>query len=583
VVTATAATHRARRSLAIEGRTKESLELAIAAAVVIVIYYLVSKGNRAPVVYSDELANLGNASWISGGNYGYMGGASPEGVGYPILIAPLFHFFHSPEVLYRAVVFENIAFIAILLITSYLACRMVLSCGHQIALAGAIVACAYPPIAIDVGIAWPETAAMAAASLFVVTAAYVRRHPGVISVLCHCGMAALLAMLHGRFVVVPFLTAAWLVLLVVGRRVSIISAISGLIVLGAGHVLNSHLISAVLDARWAKGVQISRLGIGDVVATLPSEFLRSLFGQLWYISAATLGLAFIGVFATALRFWRLDAPVGWFNRLCQSSDGFYLGLAYASVAFVSVAYMAVFLKATPADARFDHIFYGRYVDSWSPVYIGLGIAALLARSRAARWALAVTAPMSVLLGLGTLLFWGVIPRSGKFSQYTSTGLGPLLSSKVPVVTSVAFIVPTLVLAASLMLVMVVVSRTWVNFVVAVPLVCFVWVATYNHDHLAAPIAAQAAASADRNELRDLNLATVAYDTSLTNIFGTYGLPYWLNNSKFEYFSSTASGAAPWPKADGYVGPATWPAAADRGLTRAALDRFDGLAIWVSSP
>jgi hypothetical protein len=79
------------------------------------------------------------------------------------------------------------------------------------------------------------------------------------------------------------------------------------------------------------------------------------------------------------------------------------------------------------------------------------------------------------------------------------------------------------------------------------------------------------------QLRELHPSVVAYDLDHKPVLGFYGLPFWLNHSRFVGFRASS---AAWPDAGLFIGPPSWPLAKVHGLHLVRTDPLLNQSFWV---
>ncbi len=177
-------------------------------ALVAAVYLTLALRHRAPVVYADESGYLGNARWLTGGPRWWMDSAAFYGLGYPLLLVPIFILVEDPELLYRSVLLLNVVLCALLASLLYLVSRYVAVATHRAALLAATVGVAYPAIAVHVGIAWVEIVASVGVALLILTASYALARPSVTSFAAHAVVIVYLVGVHGRFTLLSPIAAS---------------------------------------------------------------------------------------------------------------------------------------------------------------------------------------------------------------------------------------------------------------------------------------------------------------------------------------------------------------------------------------
>jgi hypothetical protein len=555
-------------------------------------YLALSWTHRAPMVYADEAGTLGNARWLAGGPTWWIGGAnqsflgietSSSRLGYEMLIAPVFALVHSPVAIYRVVMAVNAVLCAVLAGLLYLIARKVVQAPPKVALGASLIACAYPAIAVQSGIAWVETTAMVAVAAFVLTGWLMFERPRYATMLSHALAAVYLWFVHGRFVAVPVVLLVLLGYVAVrqqGLRVpAIVTMAATLAALVAGHLA----LSAVGRARWNSGAK--PLGAHSVLAVIPTGWSRTLVGQLWYLLVATAGLALVGAIAMARAFpgigvqGRAVAAIQWLDRRLGAV---YLLTALGSVVAVSSLFLARFITiyARPGSRNVHLYIQGRYDDSLTPTLLAVGIAVLVARRQ--RRSIVVRSlwiASGAILAVGLLLL-AIRPRQGYVGQISfpiQPGIRAFFADpQDPVHRNAGILAVTAGATAAVALLALAARR--LRWSLGVVVLCVFLFGAVTDVSIQSKVARNdRAGTAAYFTMRARDPRIVAYDLDHRTVFGYFGMPYWLNKSTFVSFRSSKAG---WPQADMYIGPRNWPQATRHGLHRLVVDPLSGQGAWV---
>ncbi|MFM2115301.1 MAG: hypothetical protein RI908_1042 [Actinomycetota bacterium] len=202
---------------------------------------------------------------------------------------------------------------------------------------------------------------------------------------------------HGRFTLVPALTVALLVIAATRAPRKLIALTAGgvLAAVVSWWVFTRINVSLRRDLYPAAGGKEGRMV--DKLTTpsnLPS-LARSAAGQLWYVLATSFGLAAVGL-AVNVR----SAMLG--LRRARNLQWLAPAFLFLSAGTVALASALQLLRVI----RPDHLVYGRYLEAVAPVFVLVGLAALVSGSRFARRAwtygivgiVACTAALTVAAG-----------------------------------------------------------------------------------------------------------------------------------------------------------------------------------------
>jgi hypothetical protein len=548
-------------------------------------YLAVALGHRAPVVFADEAGYLGNVRWLTGGPRWWMGSAAFYGLGYPALLVPLQLVFHDPELRYRSILLFNVVLCSFLGLVLYALCRKFLDASSWVAAAGAIVACAYPAIAVNVGIAWVEVAAALGVALMVLTAGTAAAQPGPGTFALHAAVIVFLTALHGRFILLPVIALAALLAAGIARADLRLAAGVGAGIVVAGWLVIRAAHRVLLRARWDVGVDLQQVGLRDLLDAFPDGLLRAASGQLWYLLAATAGMVVVGAVALVSALTRArPAAADAATRVHTSAIagwpvGAYVAALLGGTVLVSIANIAAGIAAEGGAARVDFTFYGRYNEPLVPLLLAAGVTALCS-SRSVRWmppVLAAAGAGLVLCGILVLASRGKEQYAGLLQRLSMPGLDPFLGIGADSRVTSSFVVPVTLGAFAITAAFALLALSRLRRAVAILLVAgFLWIAVV--DVVVSPaVPSIDAASPVYRELRARHPRVVAYalDAGPSNLF--YSLPFWLDRSSFVSFRTAQ---LHWPDADLYVGPAAWPEAEARGLRRLVADEFAPQAYWI---
>lgn len=552
-----------------------------------VIYAVLSWSDRAPQIFSDEAANLGNARWLAGGTRWPMGAASGAGIGYPLMLAPVFWAFDSPASIYRLVVLLNVVLAAVMTVVCYAVARRGAAAGHRGSLAAAACAAAYPAVAVQVGIAWVEVTAMLAVSLLVLTVVCAAERLTPALLLSHGALAGALVGLHGRFVVVPILAVAGLLTVAALRPRLRWWAIGSAVIAVAMDIGAGHLAGLAQRARWAY-VALPDVSLGQLLRLSPASVIRSLAGQGWYLIAGTGGLIVVGLVCLA-RATRRPSSVAAVDSRAAPAPGrgiggrplaIYVGLIIASVFAISVVDLAIGLGSNPSNYREDFLYYGRYSEPFVPVLLCLGVAALSVRATVGFVVSTIGTALilsPVLLVIASSLR-GSLQFNGTVSPFMVTAVSPYFGlDKYNLVSTRNFIVPAAIATAIFAAVLAIVTLTKRALVPVLVVVVFATVGVLDVRHLAAYNNRLAAQIPMYQALAQRHPRVVAFDPATVGVYLQYALPFWLDRSTFVSFDAAGG---KWPDADLFIGPSKWPQAATHGLRRLTIDTVTGRGLYV---
>jgi hypothetical protein len=547
------------------------------------IYAILAWSHRAPIVYADEPGFLGNARWLTGGPHWWMDSAGSLRIGYPLLIAPVFALVGNPASIYRIVLLINCVMVASMAGVLFLLVRRVVGASRSAALAASAIACAYPALSVQSGIAWAEVTSMLGVAVFVLTAWRLLQRPSQSTMLSNAAIAVFLSLVHNRFLAIPFLCLATLAAIAVTRRDLRLPALLTVAAVTVGWLLGEGLQAAVQRSRWDSATAHSgAFSVHAVLQSIPIDLFRAVTGQVWYLLVGTAGLVLLGLAALIRGFLLQPRDSG--SPSCQRPLSgplmlSYVLLALSSVVAISSVFAAAGYTQLPSAPRLDQIAYGRYNDAVVPTLVALALGALLVglprrgnTKLLAISALATFAAGSLLVALRphVTMLPSVNPaKVPSIFPWIANGRGHLYSqSSVVWVTIVA----TGVIAVLALLV-----STRPRLACAGVLCIFAAVAAMDVSAIAPTERLVAQGIPLYERLHNLDPGIVAYDLDDKTGFGYFGLPFWLNQSHFiGFYASSRS----WPRAQLFVGPAVWPQAKVRGLRLLDVDPVSKQGMWL---
>ena len=312
---------------------------------------------------ADGTGYLANARWIAGvAGTTWQGPAAFYNAGWSLVVAPITRFVDDPSTLFAAVVTLNSVLATGVVLAAYAFARRVLGLAPGHAILAAAVAGTYPAVLLQAGVEWSESLYHLVFVAFALAANAVMTRPGSPWAACALALAAVFQFaVHPRGLGVVPVTGIALVWWRGRGKLTTTAAAAGLVTLAATFVAVRLLHDRLLDALYEP---FSASIEGDVLEratdpTLQWGMAKALFGQVWYLTVATLGLVPLGVLHLAR------------DRRPQTR------LVLAAGAVVLAASCLQMSDGT----RVDHMVYGRYVEGVVPLFLVAGAAAMLTRLR----------------------------------------------------------------------------------------------------------------------------------------------------------------------------------------------------------
>lgn len=326
----------------------------------LLLFRLAPAGN--PVLSFDSTGYLATARWLAGvepvpkqlGAYTAFGYSLPLTLPYLIV--------DDATTVYRSAVVLNALLGAALVLPLRMLVSELLFLAPRPALVAAVAGSIYAGVALQVGQVWPEIALAVALACWTLFLARHTSSPGARETLSLAGLALILFALHHRMIVVLLVTVvAILVSRAPGRlRLGATTgvAVAALAVLALDRVIQHAIYPVVTN--------YSSIGALDYGAL--DELVTAITGQLWYLLAASAGLALVGALGFARGPIRTGVPRTRFSLLFASALGGTLLLTSLQIA-----------GNWQASGQLAHfVMYGRYIDPFLPVLVTTGTGILLA-------------------------------------------------------------------------------------------------------------------------------------------------------------------------------------------------------------
>jgi hypothetical protein len=378
---------------------------------VAVVHVVFVRAMTAPIIMADEYGYLGGARRILGdGPQTHV----PYHVGAALLYLPAWALGGDAIGAYHAALLTNALLAGVLTLAAWWVAALWQPLRAPWPRAAAAVAVGlYTSFLGYSSLAGPEIAfaAVELALVGVVAAALRDPRPGRFALLgAGCGVAW---MLHpiGAGVTAAAALVAVLALRPLAAHLRALAAFAGPVAVGVlvTAVLGDWVTGAVNDpTQYSSGAFFRR---ADSLAAL-HRMLISSFGQAFYLTAATFGLAALGVLEL-VRAWRRGGP-----------DRLSLAFPLVTSAFVAVISVVAFAHAP----RIDSYLYGRYNECVVAPLLLAALAALVQGERAALWRRYVVTAGGITLALGVAFYalaGSARLHDGVYSLVMVLGIDPL--------------------------------------------------------------------------------------------------------------------------------------------------------------
>lgn len=382
--------------------------LPVTALLVCALRVWASLDARYPRVVADEVAYLGMARLLAGGEPWNLGLASTYGPGYAVLLTPWFALDLSPDAVYRAGVLTNVALAGATFWAFEALARRLPGVDRPLSIGLAGVAASLPALVATTALVWSDDLAPLVFALLLLAVAAVVDRPDPWRLTALGAVTVVGYSVHARFLPLAPVVLGLVGVLAVTRRVGVRAAVltaagtvGGLAAVHVGQGL-------IYDALYEPGQVTSGINEAHRI-TRVRPLLLSAAGQAWYLTVTTAGLAAAGavaVGATWLRHLdrlRRDRSLDDFARSADD-DGPSPLTTTVLVGFVAAAFVTsvVFMTDKP---RGDHLVYGRYNDLFVGPLVVIGGAVLIRMRDRRRLLAGAAAVAAVVAGLAAVLWW----------------------------------------------------------------------------------------------------------------------------------------------------------------------------------
>ncbi|HEX4905833.1 MAG TPA: hypothetical protein VFU93_10300, partial [Acidimicrobiales bacterium] len=351
-----------------------------AAGIVIALVglHLVLSRSMDGFLLADGTGYLANARWLVGkAGSTWQGPAAFYNAGWSMVVAPIYLFTQNPSVVHTAVLLVN----AVLASASFVAYAALAETGfglrRRTAVLAGLVAATYPAVLLQASFEWSESLFHLLFPLLLLAVVRLLRTRTPSAAVLTALAAAGLNLTHPKGL--GALVAVLIAFVVLARRVlPRQTAVVGLVVLVVAFLATRSLHGALQEAMYdASSAAIE----GDVLGRITDPTLvwgafRALWGQLWYLTVASLGLFPLGVVTVARHRDR---------RFAAITLGTCLAILAASCLQMSDG------------TRVDHMVYGRYDEGFLPALLVAAVAGLVTH----RHRLLRLAPAAAALAAGT--------------------------------------------------------------------------------------------------------------------------------------------------------------------------------------
>jgi hypothetical protein len=294
--------------------------------------------------------------------------------GYSLLILPS-QLLSDPRAEYRAALVINSILAALLYLVLYRILRDLFGGGHRVAAVIALCGALYPPVTYWTTFAMSESSGFLVIPLLLLLLFHAVEKGSKVCVTLFAVLSGFAYTIHPRFVLIPVLGTAWLLYLAVTRKIPILRTTWVCLLIVVICVLSSLINIRLLRAQWTSGGSDTVLAqqVFAAVRTLDGarEVALLLIGQVNYLIMGTSGLAVGGALVLLISGSQL-------LRKAARTQPLSLVLGWAICACTSIVVASVLTNAMvyPKPTSIG-LLHGRFVDSFAPLLICLGLLSYL--------------------------------------------------------------------------------------------------------------------------------------------------------------------------------------------------------------
>lgn len=337
---------------------------------------------------ADGTGYLANARWLAGkAGSTWQGPAAFYNAGWSLVVAPIYWFTRTPDAVHAAVLAVNAVLASAAFVAYAAVAETVLGLRRRVAIVAGLVAATYPAVLLQASFEWSESLFHLLFPLLVLAADRLLRRGTIGAGLATGLAAAALNATHPKGLGAVVAVGVALVALLARRSVPRQAAIAGLAALVITFLATRVLHGALQDALYDRSAAAIE---GDVLGRITDPALvwgafKRLWGQLWYLTVASLGLFPLGVVAFA-----------------RARDRRLAGIVLGT----SLVVLAASCLQMSDGTRVDHMVYGRYAEGFLPLVLVGSVALLVERHRDALRLAAIGAGMAAAFAVLTVLLNG---------------------------------------------------------------------------------------------------------------------------------------------------------------------------------
>lgn len=373
----------------------------IVAAWASVLQFVVLRPVLGPFIFADELGYVAAARYFGPGYPDVQMQSGFFHFGYGLLLSPLTAIFGEPDSFHRAATtFNGALMVAGAVLVVHL---IVVVLGHSrtAGLIGGLTFAAAPPVLVNTGMLWAESALSFWVVLSVWLVARFARSPTMATGIPLAIVAAFAYAIHPRALALFVASAVVLILIGYRSRQARPAVAVALVVLFIGFISVRLVNDLVADRLYADQALASFDGsiIGrfrTFILEEPTKWLLGLVGVAWYQVFASAGLVVVA--------WVAWVRTGWRALLRTEAVTDRHAISVFLVAALGSGWAMAATIAAGDELRLDQPIYGRYLDHLAPLAMAVAVAVLADGARRWNRELLGAAAVLPLIG-GFLLAW----------------------------------------------------------------------------------------------------------------------------------------------------------------------------------
>jgi len=345
----------------------------------------------------DEFGYLGRARYLAGAAH-LPHNIGPYHFGYSLFLVPSFWLFSDPYYIYKAVLITNSLMISTLYFPLYYIMHSLLDNEKRLSALIAFVCCLYPAFLLQSNLAWSESAFIPIYASFIASFGTFIKRKSYSTLFLFSSFCGFLYTIHPRALPILPIAICYMCFLAALKEIRKYQLLQFILIAAfiflLTNLIDSHFLS-VPGIETTNDIVTNRLHRLFSLSNLPLILMKTL-GQLLYLLVATYGLIFVGlVFAcgSVLKKWKENHLTAFSNIQFNT----FLLLILSSLGmFVASALQMLYGE------RGDHLFYGRYNESFLGLYLMLGVRTIY-YAKYFSWAKRIINPYIISIVIVTLM------------------------------------------------------------------------------------------------------------------------------------------------------------------------------------